>query len=95
MKFRKKPITIDAVRVNAVLLNAASNWDAMPFWLRQAYDGKNESGVRGITFEHDCVSITTLEGTMIASRGDWIVRGVVGEIYPCRSDIFDATYERV
>ena len=37
--------------------------------------------------------IKTLEGTMLAQPGDWIIRGVKGELYPCKPDIFDATYE--
>lgn len=39
--------------------------------------------------------IETLEGTMIADPGDWIIRGVKGEVYPCKPDIFEATYEPV
>jgi hypothetical protein len=41
------------------------------------------------------VEIKTLEGTMVANPGDWIIRGVKGELYPCKPDIFEATYERV
>ena len=41
------------------------------------------------------ISIPTLEGIMTAEVGDWIIRGVAGEFYPCRSDIFEATYEEV
>lgn len=41
------------------------------------------------------MNIPTLEGLMIASEGDWIIRGVKGEIYPCKPDIFEATYEAV
>ncbi len=39
--------------------------------------------------------IATLEGHMVADQGDWIIRGVKGELYPCKPDIFDATYEPV
>jgi hypothetical protein len=39
------------------------------------------------------LALDTLEGTMTASPGDWIIRGVQGEFYPCKPDIFDATYE--
>lgn len=42
-----------------------------------------------------CVEISTLEGTMRADEGDWIIRGVKGEFYPCKPDIFEATYEPV
>jgi hypothetical protein len=38
------------------------------------------------------VSIETLEGTMKANKGDWIIKGVNGEIYPCKPDIFEKTY---
>jgi len=41
------------------------------------------------------VTIETLEGTMVALPGDWIIRGVKGEMYPCKPDIFEATYEPV
>lgn len=41
----------------------------------------------------DSIAITTLEGVMHASEGDWVIRGVQGEFYPCKPDIFDATYE--
>ena len=39
--------------------------------------------------------VVTLEGTMVASCGDWIIKGVKGEFYPCKPDIFEATYELV
>lgn len=41
------------------------------------------------------VEITTLEGTLTASIGDWIIKGVKGEFYPCKPDIFAATYEKL
>lgn len=50
-------------------------------------------GVLSINF--GAAMITTLEGTMRADQGDWIIKGVKGEFYPCKPDIFEATYERV
>ena len=41
------------------------------------------------------LSIETLEGTMKANKGDWIIRGVKGELYPCKPDVFEMTYEKV
>lgn len=41
------------------------------------------------------MEIITLEGTMVAEPGDWIITGVVGETYPCKNDIFEKTYEKV
>lgn len=44
---------------------------------------------------HGTLTIPTLEGDMTASVGDWIIKGINGEFYPCKPDIFDATYEKV
>ena len=64
-----------------------------PQWFLDAV----KEGVIGLVFpgESDCVhlDIKTLEGVMRAGPGDWIIRGVKGEIYPCKSDIFEITYE--
>lgn len=46
----------------------------------------------GVTVK-DGIEIRTLEGTMLADEGDWIIRGVKGELYPCKPDIFEATYD--
>lgn len=82
-KFRKKPVVIEAVQ----------------------YTGKNGEEIMRFAsesareFEEDFLgtylSITTLEGIMRADRDDWIIRGVKGEFYPCKPDIFEATYEAV
>lgn len=93
MQFRKKPVVIEAFAVNKALHAAAHDWDALPRWLIDAYDSK-EPG-KGIVFAADAIHIMTLEGTMIAERGDMIIRGVKGELYPCKPDIFEATYEPV
>ena len=49
----------------------------------------------GGTVDGDYICIPTLEGTMVAAPGDWIIRGVKGEFYPCKPDIFEATYDEV
>ena len=46
-----------------------------------------------VAFAGDVVIISTLEGVQRANAGDWIIRGIKGELYPCRGDIFEATYE--
>jgi hypothetical protein len=46
-------------------------------------------------FRNGQLTVATLEGPLRASRGDWIIRGIEGEFYPCKPDIFAATYERV
>lgn len=83
MKFRKKPVEIDAYCFN----QEASNF--RPDWFSDAVT----AGV--ITTHIDYACIHTLEGIMTASLGDWIIKGVKGELYPCKPDIFAATYEAV
>jgi hypothetical protein len=90
MKFRKKPVVIDAFQWPS---------DDPPIWWRASL-GIGDSTKLGNAREHDGlggdkphVLIKTLEGIMRADQGDWIILGVQGEIYPCKPDIFVATYE--
>lgn len=78
MKFRKKPVVIDAWGFDGSWQSAAPiiEQSNKMFWRD---DGK--------------ITIETLEGDITASAGDWIIRGVKGEFYPCKPDIFAATYE--
>jgi hypothetical protein len=90
MRFRKKPVEVEAV-LCADLINAfAHDWSTLPDWAAEAY----EQGVIVAVREQD-LTIKTLEGDHLARRGDWIIRGVKGELYPCKPDIFEQTYERV
>lgn len=80
-RFRKRPVVIEAM----------------------CYDGKNAMAILAWAqtpeiSEDFCgggIEIPTLEGTMRADVGDWIIKGVKGEFYPCKPDIFEATYEAV
>lgn len=84
-KFRKKPVEIEAFQLPAV------DEHADPGLVKFLQESD-----RPITSERDgSVAIETLEGTMTAEPGDWIIRGVQGEYYPCKPDIFEATYEPV
>ena len=85
--FRKKPVVIEAVDTHQMLIYAKSDWRALPEWLREAYEQGN------IVFRMDAIDIKTLEGWMLANPSDKLIRGVKGEIYPCKPDIFEATYE--
>lgn len=82
MKFRKKPVVIEAVQITD------STFDA---------PHPNPEHIPGVTYDplQRCVFINTLEGCMRGNIGDWIIRGIKGELYPCKPDIFDATYEAV
>lgn len=89
MKYRKKPVVIEAWKVAVLLEDATNSWALLPEYVVKAYDAGN------VVFGRDIISVKTLEGDMIAEKGDWIIRGVKGELYPCKPDIFEATYDEV
>lgn len=84
-RYRKKPVEIDAVE-----FTGANHLQIMLTWTREV--SVHAAEMR--TDRHDLV-ISTLEGEMRANPGDWIICGVQGEFYPCKPDIFAATYEPV
>ena len=83
MKFRKKPVVVEAELYDGSKQSIANV-------LRL---GKDSIGAMGLF--SDCLTIRTLEGTHRADIGDWIIKGVQGELYPCKPDIFEQTYEEV
>ena len=86
MKFRKKPVVIDAIQYLP-----HGNCRSIAEFLGQPHDKKScEDGPIYPTWV-----IRTLEGDMECRPGDWIIRGVNGELYPCKPDIFEKTYEAV
>ena len=88
MKYRKKPVEIEAVLANDLVELAEKNWFSLPEWAQEACNRGN------LIFSPIAVSIKTLEGTMTAQLTDWIIQGVKGEIYSCKPDIFEMTYEK-
>ncbi len=80
-KFRKKPVVVEAIRWDGNNIVAVTEFmqPAAPVYLNR----------------DDIVGIQTLEGVMVARIGDWLIKGIAGELYPCKPDIFEATYERV
>lgn len=90
-RYRKKPVEVDAWPVTDVV--AAMDDDSVPFHDRFPEIAEESSGTwRWIGSQ---IIIPALEGDMTASRGDFIIRGVAGEFYPCKPDIFATTYEAV
>jgi hypothetical protein len=87
-KFRKKPVVIEAIQFNPEGKRTLEEFGGSMFCQWRVY---REPGEDAMPF----LSIETLEGTMRANSGDWIIRGVKGEYYPCKPDIFAATYEPV
>jgi hypothetical protein len=89
MKFRKKPVEVEAYRIRGVG-QAFGTIEAPPPWLMAAL----ENGTV-VPREEGGADIATPEGHMKAKHSDWIIRGVRGEIYPCADEIFQLTYEPV
>lgn len=90
-RFRKRPVEVEAVRYTGENINEV--WDAFdagavfgPGGMHSRPSGSTED--RGAYVE-------TREGVMRADPGDWIIRGVAGELYPCKPGIFEVTYEAV
>ena len=89
MKFRKKPVVIEAVQIHKRMDITSPDW-----WAEAVRQNKVIlHGMGKFTRDQPWVEIETLEGVMRGDQSDWVIRGVKGELYPCKPDIFDATYE--
>jgi hypothetical protein len=82
MKYRKKPVVIEAIQWTGG--NSEEIYSKFPECFNSI-----------IIYHNDALIIKTLEGNMTANDGDYIIKGIKGEFYPCREDIFLATYEKV
>ena len=91
MKFRKKPVIIEAVRWTGSnieeVLPFFGDFSKLPNTDGYVHPGSGHCPPEGT------LDIPTLEGVMTARAGDWIIKGVKGEFYPCKPDIFEQTYE--
>lgn len=85
--YRKKPVEVEVNRY----LNDESTYQLLN-WINE---GQYKNGKRFANWENGILTVPTLEGEHIASVGDWIIKGVAGEFYPCKPDIFEATYDLV
>lgn len=97
-RYRKKPVIIEAFQMTEARRQNNSEW---PEWLHQAWN-KNSYALGALypaelstSHDTDKLLLRTLEGVHIVSWDDWIIQGVRGELYPCKPDIFEATYEKV
>jgi hypothetical protein len=96
-QFRKKPVVIEAFQLTEATRMDNSDW---PEWLNKAWN--KAEGEDGALFRQnmdaplpDLLCIQTLEGVHLVQFGDWIIRGVKGELYPRKPEIFAATYDAV
>lgn len=87
-KFRKKPVEIEAIHLaDANVMRQAAKWCGGRYrWEEKPSDPTDVAY---------WIDIPTLEGVMRASQGDYLIKGVQGEFYPCKPDIFEQTYEKV
>ena len=81
MKYRKKPVVIEAIK-----------WDGNFNEIKSFCPLVIRIDDKAIGF--NCLSISTLEGQMIANFGDWIIKGIAGEFYPCKNEVFQQSYEK-
>jgi hypothetical protein len=96
-KYRKKPIIIEAFQMTEQRRMDNSEW---PEWLNRAWNGDRDGAgtLQRVSLDAplpDQLQIVTLEGPHLVTWGDYIIQGVQGELYPCKADIFAATYEVV
>ena len=89
MHYRKRPVVIEAWLASDLLYAAAKEWKLLPEPVKEAYEEGD------VIFHDTYITIATLEGTHRAEKTDMVIRGVKGELYPCKPDIFEATYEAV
>lgn len=90
-RFRKKPVVVEAMHHTGSEASA----DRVLAWVDPLTLGTTFAVPEKAHPERWTVIIETLEGAMAADPGDWIICGVKGEFYPCKPDIFEATYEPV
>ena len=99
MRYRKKPVVVEAFQMTLERRWDNSEW---PTWLHQAWNSNGGEGALWIDSDAPVAPgrgaanelvVGTLEGVCRISWGDWIIRGVHGELYPCKPDIFMETYE--
>ena len=100
-KFRKKPVVIEARQI----VGSTADWHSVYCWIEEntlgsfepldVIEGHKPYPASGVSIDprDGRLVISTLEGLHWADYGDWIIRGVQGEFYPCKPDIFEATYE--
>lgn len=97
-RFRKKPVEIDAMQFGGTTEEAHALYQWVEANTQGSFDPlADEVPASGVSIDPATgfLLIATLEGVMQAKPGDWIIRGVQGEFYPCKDEIFRATYEPV
>lgn len=87
-KYRKKPVVIEAIQFNGL-----DDYLKICDWIKESENTLSPDEL--VEFRTPIMLVNTLEGTMAANPGDYIIKGVNGEFYPCKPDIFERTYDLV
>lgn len=95
MKYRKKPVVIEALKLTKDNIFEVMTFMGTVGRLSNNIDLDKFEDYKNIVTINGGLMIETLEGTMKANFGDYVIKGVQGEFYPCKPDIFEATYELV
>lgn len=94
MRFRKKPVVIEAVKVpHHEYADNPMVWAETPDWLHEAFDSDVLEPYFGGE-DYWYYKVKTLEGVMLAGPDDMLIKGLKGELYPCKADIFNQSYEK-
>lgn len=100
MKYRKKPVVVEAIQFVITKeipckfgVRKETNSMEISQWMGKI--NKAKTIPNGTKEGRVCIEIETLEGTMLADIGDYIIKGIQDEFYPCKPDIFEQTYEKV
>lgn len=93
-EYRKKPVIVEAVQYNGYSVSVEDLcvrilFSEYPDWLEKAFERDILRYFGGYT-----LAIKTLEGNMVVSKGGYIIKGINGELYSCKPDIFEKTYEK-
>ena len=89
-RYQKLPVEIEAELVSELLEKFKHNFNELPKWVMEAYENTTINTITDNNF-----IVKTLEGNMIATKEDYLIKGVNGELYPCQKDIFEKTYVAV
>ena len=92
MKFRKKPIVVEAIQWSGLNREEISVFVGKELFMELESETAYLAGVAPPIYS---LIISTLEGKMKAMKGDWIIKGVAGEFYPCKPEIFEKTYGKI
>ncbi|HET6631566.1 MAG TPA: hypothetical protein VFG73_02505 [Rhodanobacteraceae bacterium] len=92
MKSRKKPVVVEAFQMTKERRTSNAGW---PKWLHEAWNAGVVHPAYPNSDGNGRLKVRTLEGDLLVDWDDWIIKGVKGEFYPCKPDIFAATYEAV